>query len=99
MFCIAMLCSLAIPATFAHAQATQAIPGDTYNHLMTMMEKDVVGAAEAMPADKYNFAPTQGEFKGVRTFALQVRHIATVINQLASGVTGEKMPAEVGIDE
>ena len=29
-----------------------------------------------MPADKYNFVPTGGEFKGVRTFAQQVTHIA-----------------------
>jgi uncharacterized damage-inducible protein DinB len=76
MFCIALLCSLAIPAAFTHAQVTQAVPGDTYNHLMTMLEKEVVGAAEAMPADKYNFAPTQGEFKGVRTFGAQVKHLA-----------------------
>jgi hypothetical protein len=28
-----------------------------------------------MPEDKYSFAPTNGEFKGVRTFAEQVKHI------------------------
>jgi hypothetical protein len=28
----------------------------------------IVSAADAMPADKYGFAPTDGEFKGVRTF-------------------------------
>lgn len=76
MFCIALLCCLAVPATFTRAQATQAVPGDTYNHLMSMMEKELVAAADAMPADKYNFAPTQGEFKGVRTFGQQVKHLA-----------------------
>jgi len=76
IFCIALLCCLTIPATFTHAQATQAVPGDTYNHLMTAVEKEIVGAADAMPADKYNFAPTQGEFKGVRTFGQQVKHLA-----------------------
>jgi uncharacterized damage-inducible protein DinB len=74
--CIALLCCLAVPATFTFAQAAQAVPGDTYNHLMTIMEKQIVGAADAMPADKYNFAPTQGEFKGVRTFGSQVKHLA-----------------------
>jgi len=29
-----------------------------------------------MPEDKYSFAPTGGEFKGVRTFAEQVKHLA-----------------------
>src|ERR1700759_3181487 len=78
IFCVAMLCCLMAPATMTHAQAaaTQAVPGATYNHLMTIMEKQIVGAADAMPADKYNFAPTQGEFKGVRTFVSQVKHLA-----------------------
>jgi len=31
-----------------------------------------------MPEDKYSFAPTNGEFKGVRTFAEQVKHVAAV---------------------
>ena len=35
-----------------------------------------ISAADAMPEDKYDFAPTNGEFKGVRTFADQVRHVA-----------------------
>jgi len=35
----------------------------------TQAEKDFLSAAEAMPEEKYSFAPTAGEFKGVRTFA------------------------------
>jgi hypothetical protein len=42
----------------------------------TQAEKDFLSAAEAMPEDKYAFAPTNGEFKGVRTFAQQVKHVA-----------------------
>ena len=44
--------------------------------LFKIVEKNVVGVAEAMPADKYSFAPTDGEFKGVRTFGQQVKHAA-----------------------
>jgi len=62
---------------------------------LTNVEKEVVGAAEAMPDDKFNFAPTQGEFKGVRTFALQVKHIAVANYMLASGILGEKPPVEI----
>ncbi len=60
------------------AAPTQAVPGEVYNRLMGMMEKQIVGAADAMPADKYNFAPDPklGEFKGVRTFGAQVKHLA-----------------------
>ena len=44
---------------------------------LKQVEKEVIPAAEAMPDDKFNFAPTSpGDFKGVRTFALQVKHIA-----------------------
>lgn len=79
IFLLAMLgCCLTAPAALARAQAssTQAAPADVYNHLMSGMEKEIVSAADALPADKYNFAPTQGEFKGVRTFAAQVKHLA-----------------------
>lgn len=37
---------------------------------------EFISAADAMPEDKYSFAPTNGEFKGARTFAEQVRHVA-----------------------
>ena len=90
-----LFCAAATLPLFAQTPSATKI----FNGNITNTEKEVVGLAEAMPADKYNFAPTQGEFKGVRTFALQVRHIATTLNQVASAVTGEKMPADVGKDE
>jgi hypothetical protein len=37
---------------------------------------EFISAADAMPEDKYSFVPTNGEFKGARTFAEQVRHVA-----------------------
>ena len=42
------------------------------------MEQEFVGAAEAMPDAKFDFAPpaTAGEFKGVRSFGAQVKHVA-----------------------
>ncbi len=53
-------------------------------------------AAEAMPDDKFNFAPTQGEFKGVRTFAQQVKHIAAVNYMFGAAILSEKPPVELG---
>ena len=47
-----------------------------YAQLFSSQAEEVVAAAEAMPADKYNFVPTGGDFKGVRTFAQQITHIA-----------------------
>ena len=37
-----------------------------------------------MPAGKYNFAPKDGNFKGVRTFGEQVKHTATMIYMTAA---------------
>ena len=60
----------------APAFAAQESPGQVYAQLFSSQAEEVVAAAEAMPADKYNFVPASGEFKGVRTFAQQVTHIA-----------------------
>jgi len=60
------------------AVGTLMSPSATYGKLLSGMEQEFVSAAEAMPEDKYNFAPppTAGEFKGVRTFGEQVKHVA-----------------------
>jgi uncharacterized damage-inducible protein DinB len=60
----------------APAFAAPASPAEVYGKLFTAQAGEVVAAAEAMPADKYNYVPTSGEFTGVRTFAQQVTHIA-----------------------
>ena len=57
--------------------AAQASPAQVYAKLFSGQEAEVVAAAEAMPADKYNFAPTNGTFEGVRTFAQQITHVAS----------------------
>jgi len=60
------------------------------------IESEFVPAAEAMPEDKYGFAPTNGEFKGVRTFGQQVKHVAAVNYMLGAAILGEKAPVELG---
>jgi uncharacterized damage-inducible protein DinB len=77
----ALACTL-FAVTFAHAQqakpavGTPQPPAQIYGKLLAGMEKEFVDAAEAMPEDKFNFAPSEGEFKGVRTFASQIKHVA-----------------------
>lgn len=66
---------------------------------LSSVEKEVVSLAEAMPADKYSFAPTQGEFKGVRTFAQQAKHIAATNWGVCATALGEKPPTDPGQDE
>jgi uncharacterized damage-inducible protein DinB len=62
-------------AKVADAVETQS-PSEVYGKLLKTLSGEVISAAEAMPADKYDFAPTAGNFTGVRTFGAEVQHIA-----------------------
>ena len=66
---------------------------------ISTIEKEVVEAAEAMPEDKFNFSPEGinlkgSDYKGVRTFALQVKHIGASNYILWSALTGDKFPQD-----
>lgn len=86
--CRLLVCSLlAAPSSFVFAQAaapakpavgTQMSPAETYGKLLSLLEKEFVSAAEAMPEDKFNFSPPEsaGDFKGVRSFGAQIKHVA-----------------------
>ncbi len=58
------------------------------------IEKQFTDLADAMPEDKYAFAPTTGEFKGVLNFGEQVKHVAATNYRYASTMLGEKPPAD-----
>jgi hypothetical protein len=64
--------------------------------LAKLTEKVIVSAADAMPADKYGFAPTDGEFKGVRTFGQMVKHLSATNYILAAAALGEGPPSDAG---
>jgi uncharacterized damage-inducible protein DinB len=63
--------------------------------LIASAEKQLTGIANEMPADKYNFAPTNGEFRGVRTFAKQVKHAAAVQYLVAASILQEPITADM----
>jgi hypothetical protein len=48
----------------------------TVGQWFTMIARSFLSLAEAMPPEKYAFKPTNGEFKNVRTFGEQVKHVA-----------------------
>jgi uncharacterized damage-inducible protein DinB len=64
--------------------------------LLKLTEKVIVSAADAMPADKYGFAPTDGEFRGVRTFGQMVKHLSATNYILAAAALGEEPPVDAG---
>jgi uncharacterized damage-inducible protein DinB len=67
-----------MPEMSANGQMGKAVaPAKVYGDLYKLVEGEIISAAEAMPADKYDFAPpaSAGDFKGVRTFGGQVQHL------------------------
>src|SRR2546421_8645101 len=64
--------------------------------LAKLTEKVIVSAADSMPADKYGFAPTDGEFRGVRSFGQMVKHSSATNYILAAAAMGEEPPADAG---
>jgi len=65
------------------------------------IEKQVLEVAEAMPEEKFNFSPESlnipgSNYQGVRTFALQVKHVAASNYFIWSPLTGDKLPEGLG---
>ena len=92
------LASLAGTAT-AQAMPEKATFASVLDRQLSGVEHELVPAAEAMPADKYSFSPTQGEFKGVRDFGSQIKHIASVNYMIGAAILGTAPPAETGEGE
>ena len=94
-------CLLLLAASgFALGQNTKAVEHPTVAQVLDRraagVEQEFVSAADAMPEDKYAFAPADGEFKGVRTFAQQVKHVAAVNYIVGAAILEEKPPVDVG---
>ena len=74
---LAAAASAVVVTTFVRAQSpSPPSVGSTVGQWWKMLGRDLVGLAEAMPEDKFNFKPTTGEFKTVRTFGEQLKHAA-----------------------
>jgi|SRR6185312_4640196 uncharacterized damage-inducible protein DinB len=108
--CIALIlagCTLASSAQMGSTSAkvaagTQMSPVQAQNELLNLFEHQFMGVAQAMPADKYGFAPaaatfaaSQGaKYDGVRTFAQEISHVTTANYYFASKILNEKMPVD-----
>jgi hypothetical protein len=87
-------------ASTPQAQQSQQTPptiASTVDREISTIEKEIVDAAEAMPEDKFNFSPESlnipgSDYKGVRTFAAQVKHVAASNYAIWSPLTGDKFP-------
>jgi hypothetical protein len=96
LVCLILGCSAVVMAQAADKPAEPRTVSQVLNAQLSNLENDFVPAADAMPEDKYSFAPTAGEFKGVRTFAQQVKHVAAVNYVIGGAILGEKPPVDTG---
>jgi DinB superfamily len=86
-------------------QALQSAPtlASVVDRDIGAVEKQIVDVAEAMPEDRFNFSPETlnipgGNYKGVRSFAVEVKHVAASNWFIWSPLTGEKLPEGLGDD-
>src|SRR5438067_6917952 len=87
----------------AGASASPSTPptiGSAIDREISIVEKEIVDAAEAMPEDKFDFSPEKlnisgSDYKGVRTFGQQLKHVAASNYLIWSPITGEKAPDTV----
>ena len=71
----------------------------TVDRQISGIEKQIVEAAEAMPEDKFNFSPGSlnipgADYQGVRSFAMQVKHVGASNYAIWSPLTGDKLLRE-----
>jgi uncharacterized damage-inducible protein DinB len=108
--CVLGMCSLTAVAQMgasgdaqAPAVGTIATPSAAFDSQLTLIEKSMMGAVKAMPAEKFSFAPSQGifassqktEFAKVRTFAEQATHVAEANYFFYNIVSGLKPDVDV----
>ena len=87
------------PAATSAKPETSATIASVVNQQVSAVEKLVLDAAEAMPDERFNFSPESlningSDYKGVRTFAQQVKHVAASNYAIWARLTGDTFPKD-----
>ena len=83
------------PISSAQSAQTSSSASRLVDDVIGTTEKRLTGIATEMPADKYEFAPTKGPFRGVPNFARQIKHAAAVQHLVAATILGERITADM----
>jgi uncharacterized damage-inducible protein DinB len=105
---LAVCCGLCAQAQMGNgtpkiAPGTIVEPSKSYDALLKIFEGEMMGVVNAMPAEKYSFAPSQAIFKpeqgtkydGVRTFGQMVGHVAQANYYFYGNAGGMKPEVDV----
>ena len=81
------------------AQSAQPSIASAVDSEISAIEKQILQLIEAMPEDKFNFSPENlkipgADYQGVRTFAVEAKHVAASNYALWSRITGDKIPED-----
>jgi hypothetical protein len=90
---IACILMAAGRSAVAQQQAPTTIAGSV-GYTLSWAEGNFLGVAEAMPADKYSFIPSNGNFEGVRSFGEQVKHVACANFAFFKEIEGKTPPPD-----
>ncbi|MBZ5508646.1 MAG: DinB family protein [Acidobacteriia bacterium] len=103
LFYVLVLLGVAATAFAQKAVQDETSPGretlaGVIDKEITNLENQFVGAAEAMPENKFDASPETwklpgSEFKGVRTFAGQIRHVAADNIAICAPLADQPEPA------
>ncbi len=88
--CVCLLL-YAIPVRAQQGEIPKSV-AESVGGMLRWTEGEFLGLAEAMPEDKYSFVPSGGNFKGVRTFAEQVKHVACAQFAFFNEIEGKTPP-------
>ena len=96
LMCPSLLVGSAIAQTSTTGTAPHHLNSEEADYILARLEPRILAVAETMPAEKYSFVPNQGEFKGVRSFAEQLKHIAADNYLDGAAILGENPPGNIG---
>ena len=92
LFALPMVAASVTLAARGIAQERSDLMATTVAQSFTMIQRSFVNLADAMPAEKYGFKPTNGEFTGVRTFEQQIKHVACANFAFFSQIENKEPP-------
>jgi hypothetical protein len=91
-----MCFALLVACAQAQVPASSSAPvADATRYWLQKEAKNIVAAAETMPADKYDFRPTPQQM----TFAHLMTHVAGSNRVMCSSIAGEAAPADSGVTD
>jgi hypothetical protein len=97
-FCAVLLAAALWPAAIAQTAQPKTVT-EALDHFVSAPERACLALAKGMPEERYDFVPTKGQFKGVRSFALLAKHIAVDNYLNRAALLGENSPVNPGPHE